>query len=161
MIIKSISGNTSAIAIALIGVLIFSLASATGCSGSSEFAAPEFVEQQDTVIVITPAQLYAEYTADEAAATAKYKGKRLSFIGVTAERVSNYLYDPRATEFYVIVDSVYFEPMYLDYIDSVLEGFVLDIVGEVRGLIFGTLYISGCWIEIVEGDGSGFVAPLY
>jgi hypothetical protein len=158
---KGNSGHTSPIAVALIGFLIFSLASATGCTGGSEFAAPEFTAPDAAVIEITPAQLYAEYTADEAAAAAKYKGKRLSFIGVTAEKVINEFYNPRATLLYVLVDSVKFKPTYVTYIDDVREGFVLDIVGEVTGLIFGSLFIHDCWIQIVEGDAGGPVEPLY
>jgi hypothetical protein len=158
---KGNSGYTSPIAIALIGVLVFSLASVTGCSGNSEFAAPEFTEPDAAVIEIPPAQLYAEYIADEAAASAKYKGKRLSFIGVTVEKVSSYFYDPRATEFYVMADSVKFRPTYVTYIDDVREGFVLDIAGEVMGFIFGSLFINDCWFQIVEGNGGGPGAPLY
>ena len=158
---KDNSGYTSPIAVALIGVLIFSLASATGCAGSSELAAPEFVESEAAVIEVTPEQLYAEYIADETAAAAKYKGKRLSFIGVTAEKVSSYFYDPRAIEFHVEASSVKFRPTYSLYIDDVREGFVLDIVGEVMGLIFGFLYINDCWFQIVEGNGGGPGAPLY
>ncbi len=159
---KGNSRHTSPIAIALIGVLIFSLGSATGCSRNSELAAPEFTEPDTAAVIeITPAQLYAEYTADEAAATARYKGKRLSFIGVTAEKVINEFYDPRATLLYVLVDSVKFRPTYAAYIDDVREGFVLDIAGEVTGLIFGSLFIHNCWIQIVEGDAGGPVEPLY
>ncbi|MHC4278073.1 MAG: OB-fold protein [Planctomycetota bacterium] len=161
--IKGNSGYTFPIAVTLIGVLIFSVASATGCSRSSEFAAPEFTEPDAAAIEVTPEQLYVEYTEDEAAASAKYNGKRLSFIGVTAEKVNNEFYDSRATnaEFYVLVDYVKFRPSYGAYIDDVRVGFVLDIVGEVMGLISGSLYVNDCWIQIVEGDGGGPVEPRY
>ena len=162
--IKSISGYTSPIAVALIGVLIFSLASATGCAGSSELAAPEFVESEAAVIEVTPEQLYAEYAADETAAAAKYKGKRLSFIGVTAEKIVNefYVYPPPGIgDLHVEAGSFKFRPAYESYLDDIREGFVLDIVGEVVGLIFGSLYITDCWIQIVEGNVDSPWVPFY
>jgi hypothetical protein len=161
---KGNSGHTSTIAIVLIGVLIFSLAGVSGCTKSSEFPAPKFVEPYAAVIEVIPEQLYAEYTADEAAASAKYKGKRLSFIGVTAEKIVNefYVYPPPGTaDLCVVVGSFKFRPMYEAYVDDIREGFVLDIVGEVMGLIYGSLYINDCWIQIVERKGGPPQAPQY
>ncbi len=161
---KGNPGYTSPIAITLIGVLIFSMASIAGCTGGSEFAAPKFFELDSAVIEVTPEQLYAEYIADETAASAKYKGKRLSFIGVTAEKIVNefYVYPPPGTsDLYVMVGSFKFRPVYEAYVDDVREGFVLDIVGEVMGLIYGSLYINDCWIQIVERKGDPPRAPQY
>ena len=163
-IIKGISGYTSAIAIALIGVLIFSMASAAGCTRSSEFAAPEFTEPDAAAIEVTPEQLYAEYTADEAAASAKYNGKRLTFTGVIAEKIINdfYVYPPPGTaDLCVVAGSFKFRPRYQAYVDDVREGDVLDITGEVLGLICGSLYINDCWIQIVEFKGGPPQAPQY
>ncbi len=145
-------------------LLLVSLVGPSGCIGSKEFAAPKFVESYAAVIEVIPEQLFAEYTADEAAATAKYKDKRLTFTGVIAEKIVNefYVYPPPGTaDLCVAAGSFKFRPRYEAYVDDVREGDVLDITGEVMGLICGSLYINDCWIQIVEGNVDSPWVPFY
>ena len=145
-------------------LLVVSLVGLAGCTRSKELAAPKFVESYAAVIEVIPDQLFAEYTADEAAASAKYNGKRLTFTGVIAEKIINdfYVYPPPGTaDLCVVAGSFKFRPRYQAYVDDVREGDVLDITGEVLGLICGSLYINDCWIQIVEFKGGPPQAPQY
>ena len=151
-------------------ILVINLIGFTGCTGNAEstLVAPEFEEPGAPPIEVTVEQLYAEFVDDEEAAKAKYKGQRLSFIGVTVEDVSNSFYAENPTDLtnvYVLNGSVEFRPRYNVDTELVREGFVLDIVGEVRGL-FGVnkdrLIVKNCWINIVEGDiGAYYGEPAY
>jgi len=116
---------------------------------------------EELPLEVTIDQIYAEYMADEAAAEDKYKGERLLFYGITVEEVGSYI-DPDEGLFmyntYIIVDSVKFFPKYTDYLDNVRDGFVVDIVGECRGLLWPInsmeplLSINDCWINTIEGE---------
>ena len=93
---------------------------------------------------------------DKVIGDTKYKGKRLSFSNVEVEEINRIVLDSaNAPNNYIVNNSVEFKPRY--NIDTILvrEGFVVNIVGEVRGL-FGTkhnyLNVERCWISIVEGD---------
>jgi len=142
--------------------MIVALIIPTGCVVSVEntFTAPEFEEPGPPPIEVTVEQLYAEFIADQEAAIAKYKGERLSFIGVTVEEVGS-LFDVGNGVFmyntHIMTGSVKFTPRYTVYLDNVREGFIVEIVGECRGLIRPVfreplLQISDCWINIVEGE---------
>ena len=142
-------------------ILVISSAGFTGCVGNAEsdIFAPKFEELMAPPIEVTIDQVYEEYMANEASADAKYKGKRLLFYGVTVEEVAS-VSDVGNQVFqyntHIIANSVKFTPRYTIDLDNVGEGFVVDIVGECRGLIWPIsreplLQISDCWINIVEG----------
>ncbi len=151
-------GKLKGLFLVIIAVLVVGLIYLSGCTGNAEngFTVPTFTEPEPPPIEVTVGQLYEEYMTDEAAAGAKYKEERLLFSRVTVEKVSNHLLDHRANEaadIYIMTDSVKFKPRYSSDIDFIREGFVVDIVGEAQGLIWGVLYIKDCWIMIIEGDG--------
>ena len=143
-------------------VLVIGLTGFAGCAGNAEddIFAPKFEELMAPPIEVSLDQIYAEYMADEAAADARYKGKRLLFYGVTVEEVGSisdvgnqvFMYNT-----HIIADSIKFTPRYTVDIDNIRNGFVVDIVGECRGLIWPIsreplLQISDCWVNIVEGE---------
>ncbi len=144
------------IAIFAVGLIGFS-----ACAGNTEIAAdiPEFEVLEAPPIEVTIDQLYQEYLTDEAAANARYEGKRLLFTNVVVERLDHFATDPSANvpNIYIVNDSVEFRPRYWYWADvaTIREGFVVDIVGTPRGL-FGIeqqyLVVEDCRIFIIEGD---------
>lgn len=144
------------------------LISLVGCTGEAESSEviPEFTELGPPPIEVSTNQLYAEYITDEAAANAKYEGQRLAFTNLKAEAIKSVFVDSaNASIIYVVNNSVEFRPRY--NVDSawVRQGYVVDIVGEVRGLFGMTkrfLVVEDCWIRIVEGEiGIEYVDPDY
>ena len=132
-------------------ILVVGLICLSGCTGNANITYPVF-EPLQPPIEVTVDQLYQEYMTDEADAKAKYKGERLLFSGVTVEKVNNFFYIARPIEFHILNGSVKFRPRYPSDVESIREGFVVDIVGEAQGTIFGFLIVKDCWINIVEGD---------
>ena len=144
-------------------VLTFLLISIlTGCTGdvdNTTFAPPTFEGVGELPLEVTVDQIIAEYIANEAAADAKYKGERLLFYGVTVEEMGRMIDINEGLFMYnthLITGGVKFTPKYTDYIDNVGAGFVVDIVGECRGMIslVGSeplLEINDCWINTIEG----------
>ncbi len=145
----------------VIGIAITALVVLTGCSPSTKntLLTPEFEEPEAPPMEVTIDQLYAEFIADRDAAMAKYEGQKLSFIGVVAEDVSNNFYIERADDFYIVSGNVRFKARYVNDIEAIRRGWVLDIVGQVRDL-FGFeshyLLVDNCWINIVEGDPNAY-----
>ena len=144
-------GKFKNIFLVTMAVLVIGLIYLSGCTGDTNITYPVF-EPLQPPIEVTVDQLYDEYMADEAAADAKYEGERLLFSGVTVEKVSNFFYIARPIEFHILNGSVKFRPRYPSNVESIREGFVVDIVGEAQGIIFGFLIVKDCWINIVEGD---------
>jgi len=142
-------------------ILVVALIGLSGCteSAGSSFVVPTFTEPGPPPIEVTVEQLYQEYMADEAAADAKYKGERLLFSRVRVEEVINFFYIVRPIEFYILNGSVKFLPRYPSDVESIRLGFVVDIIGEAQGIIFGILIVKDCWINIVEE--ADYVEPGY
>jgi hypothetical protein len=97
--------------------------------------------------------------AEEAAADAKYKWERLLFYEVGVEEVvSETFYDGGREEdreiinLYFITGLVKFTPQNFGIMQNIEEGYVLNIVGECRGLFKGFVIIRDCWVESVIGD---------
>lgn len=153
----------SCLCLVTIAIFVISLAGFIGCKGNdvgNTITSPKFEGVARLPLEVTIDQIYAEYMADEAAADGKYKGERLLFYGIVVEEVSSYI-DPDEGLFmyntYIIVDSAKFTPKYTDYLDNVRDGFIVDVVGECRGLIWPLsreplLSISDCWINTIEGE---------
>jgi len=142
-----------------------------GCQNKGQDT-PVYIPIESLPLEITIDQLYADYMADEAAADDKYKGERLLFYGITVEKVNSVINWGNNEVFmynsHFITGSVKFNPKYTVYLDNVWDGFVVDIVGECKGLILPInsveplLQISDCWINIVEGDsGTTFQEEYY
>ena len=148
-----------------------------GCANNTESTstAPEFEEPGPPPIEITVDQLYGEYTADEATADAKYMGERLLFYEVEVERVDGYwvyigLGEWNFEKTFFISGSVKFRLQGEDYgiMQNIEEGYVLNIVGECRGLISGAydkkplILVYDCWVGSVVGDlGTGEMPDSY
>ena len=161
--------------IAAIGSLLVGLISITGCAGNTEngFTIPTFTEPGPPPIEVTINQIYAEYIADEATADANYKGERLLFYEVEVEQVvDKYLQmaealgaaNPDLIKLYFTAGFVKFRLRGEDFsiMQNIEEGYVLNIVGECRGLQKEFIAIEDCWVESVIGDlGTGEVVDYY
>ena len=145
-----------------IAVLFINVAGFTGCADRGDnttFAPPTFEGIGELPLEVTIDQIQAEYMADEAAADAKYKGERLLFYGVTVEEMGRMIDMNEGLFMYnthLITGGVKFTPKYTEYIDNVGAGFVVDIVGECRGMITligkePLLEINDCWINTIQG----------
>ena len=150
------------------GILAVGLIGLSGCSSTTFVAQTYQAPILPPIIEVTVDQLYAEYMADEAAADAKYKGKRLMFAEVAVEGVHGHfstgqdfldnLMTDRETAFdyFVMIGSVRFEPRNPQYIYGIQVGDVIDIVGYIQGMSEdGTILIKDCWIKIISGGEGG------
>ena len=104
--------------------------------------------------------------ADETAADAKYKGERLLFNEVEVEEVDSHLVHVGGGEevrlkYFFIIGFVQFYLRDFDIMQNIEVGYVLNIVGECRGLVSGLwwysdgeplLLVNDCWVESVIGD---------
>jgi len=162
--------------LATIAILAVGLIGFGGCAGNAEngFTVPTFTEPGPPPKEITIDQIYAEYMADEAAADAKYKWERLLFYEVEVEQVvGKYMMLAEAlgaarldfAKLYFTAGSVKFRLRGEDFgsiMQNIEEGYVLNIVGECRGLQKGFVAIDNCWVESVIGDlGTGEEAEYY
>jgi len=141
-----------------------------GCQNNSQVI-PVYNPISKTPLEVTIDQIYTEYMANETAADDKYYGERLLFYGVTVEEVGH-LFNWGNNEVYFgithfITDNIQFNPRYTVDLDNLNEGFVVDVVGECKGLkhsFFGDpiLQIDDCWIKIIEGGpGVSFGEEYY
>lgn len=146
-------------------LLLLNIIMITAC-GSDEQVVPVYQPVAAPPEEVMVEQLLSDYLTDEVAADAKYDGKRLLFINIEVEKIIAYW--PTSADdpiIYIVNNSIEFRPRY--FVDTVYvrEGFVVDIVGEVRGL-FGIedryLVMENCWVKIVEGDiGGAYENPDY
>ena len=154
-------------------ILVVGLICLSGCteSAGSSFVVPTFEEPGPPPMEVTVDQLYQEYMSDEAAADAKYKGERLLFYEVEVEQVvGKYLMmaeeaaDLDFAKLYFTAGFVKFRLRGEDFgiMQNIEEGYVLNIVGECRGLQKEFIAIEDCWVESVIGDlGTGEEVDYY
>ena len=78
--------------------------------------------------------------------------------GIEVEQRSR-LEEPQDPDYHFLAGDgmVKFRPRYWGELIKVAEGFIVDVVGTVKGISWGTLIIEDCYLVIVEG---GEVAPL-
>jgi len=147
--------------IVTIGVLLISLVGVTSCLENEDNSSilPEFKEPTPPPIEVAVDQLYEEYMADEVAADAKYKWKRLLFTEVEVEEVVGRIYWDRHGKATFL--KVYFTSGHVKFkevqdffvvMQNINVGYVLNIVGECRGMELGFITISDCWVESIVGD---------
>ena len=162
-------GRLNSLFIVTIAILVIALISLTSCSENAEssFVFPTFEEPSQPPTEVTVEQLYAEYMVDEAAADARYEGKRLLFNEVEVVKVKRQNYtdshgDDYLLSLYFITGPVKFKLQDFGIMQNIKEGYVLNIVGECRGLLEGFVIIEDCWVESVIGDiGTGGFVDIY
>jgi len=130
--------------------IIIIMAGSFGCSRAS-FNPPKASDlaQSQTPVLESAVVVLDEFNADAAKARVIYEGKRLYFKGIIVDVCKpTTRNDPDA---YFVSDGVIFKPRYSADLDIVVEGTLLDVVGEVRGYMAGVLVIGDCWLKIVGG----------
>lgn len=158
---KVVGLSLAAIAIFAAGLISFG-----ACAGNTQITpiAPRFQNLETPPIEVTIEQLYQEYITDEAAASAKYEGKRLLFANVEVEEINSIAADTGDGPGVDIVSGfVEFRARYWIDVANITRGFVVDIVGTPKGL-FGIgqqyLVVGDCRIFIIEGDaGADYESP--
>lgn len=159
------------IALVVISVLCTSLITLPGCTPTEDSSSTPLVDGEIVPpIVVTVSQLYAEYMADEVAADAKYKWKRLAFYEVEVEAVFgeisyfNFGYEAYRKTYFTSGNVIFTDLLDFEVAMQNIEvGYVLNIVGECRGLKGGSVSMSDSWVESVKGDlgTDGPVVPEY
>lgn len=140
-------------------LLLSSLIVLTGCARYELFV-PEYQRFSPPPDEITIERLLSDYMTDQVAADAKYKGERLLFSEVEVEQV---LGDDVFIEIglwereifvktFFVIGSVKFGLRDSVIMQNIEERFVLNVVGECRGLLEGFVYIEDCWVESIVGD---------
>ena len=122
------------------------------CGGDSEFI-PVYQPVATPPEEITVNQLVNSFLEND---LVKYEGKKLLFSGVEVEKINTVFIDSANVSYiYPVNNIVEFRPRYRTDTELVREGYVLDIVGELRG-VFGItnpyIIVDDCWVKIIEGD---------
>lgn len=148
----------SSLSLVPIAILAIALFGFNGCTGNYEDITPPIILSiQPPPIEVTVEQLSSDYTSDEAAADAKYKGKRLLFTEVEVEEVFGRDYTDNHghitfVQEYFMTGPIKFKLRDFGIMQNIEEDYVLNVVGECRGLLQGFVYIEDCWVESVVGD---------
>lgn len=144
-------------ALIIIGLLSIGAVSLPGCT-STAATPPKFTAPVAPLplppMEVTVDQLSSDYELDEAAADAKYKGKKLLFSEVEIEKVITWGIEPFdfPENIYIMAGSVIFRLRDYDVLQKIEEGYVLNIIGKCKGKLGGNIYISNSWVESVVGD---------
>jgi len=146
----------SLVAIATLVIASFGF---NGCTsgGGSHVTVPEFEGIGPPPIEVTVDQLISDYMSNEAAADSKYCEKRLLFAEVEVEEVFGRDYTDNHGQItyvqeYFMVGAIKFKLRDFGIMQNIEKGFVLNLVGECRGLLKGFVYIEDCWVESIVGD---------
>jgi hypothetical protein len=142
--------------LSVLAVLIAIVASLAGCQRDLLFT-PEYTELEPAPMETDLTQLYDDYISNIQTADSKYLDKSLVFYDVLVEEVIGDVYadmefEMRYQKDYFISGSVRF---YLkDYLlmQSIEEGYILNIVGKCDGYRYGEIRIIDCWVGGVEGE---------
>jgi hypothetical protein len=155
-------------ALIITGSLLINLASLAGCAASA-FTPPRFEEPLSLPPEITVDQLYSEYSADEAAADAKYNGEKLLLYEVVVEevKIKAYIIDSEVGIFNVGIIEFESGGVGFTVYDAtkwnIETGFILNIEGICLGISLmekiPTIQVS--YIESIKGDiGGGGSGPV-
>lgn len=99
-------------------------------------------------------RLLADYAQNPQNAAEKYRGKTFLFPSVKVDSMMSRAMEPYRAEIsslYLQSSSARFLPRTIFGLDHVGPGFVVDIVGEVRGWVGGFFIIGNCTYIIVDG----------
>lgn len=147
-----------------VSILIFSsLFVLVGCAGNEVFT-PQYTQIALPPDEVAIDKLLSDYTTDEAAADAKYKGNTFVFTGIKVEEVGNNVTNHRAdpaSDIFIISGLARFTPRYTTDFDHIADGFVVDIIGECQGWQFSRVLITDCWVGVVEGDAASLPSSEY
>jgi hypothetical protein len=107
----------------------------------------------------TPAQMYADYKADPAAADARYFGKVFTFNNINIDEMA-LLYKGMAEpgDAWVISGMVYFRTMNKSRIMNLEVNDIIDVTGQVMGTVQNYVLVGFCTYSLVDST-NGVVRP--
>ena len=125
---------------------------------------PQITEPSDQ-LEVSVGELNSLYMADEATADAMFRGKRLILYEVPVEEVEETLQIDRhgdivVSKEYFTFGGIRFYPNDLAKMQQVEVGFVLNVVGDCRGVHMGSVIIDNSWLEGVGVDLGGGSLPV-
>lgn len=132
--------------VAIVAVTALSLS----CSHSA-YPIPAFQKAPE---VLDLEKLLADYEADQAAAAIKYQGKTFLFPGIEVDKMMSHAMEPhraQLADLYVQKGYVRFLPKSIFGLNHVGPGFIVDVIGDVRGWQGGFFIIDNCIFIVVEG----------
>jgi hypothetical protein len=114
------------------------------------------IEVEPAPLKIVTDELYDAYIQDQHAADKQYKNKRIFLPSVEVTNVTRY-YTLSSGEIRSFASSfssgnIKFKLTNPYIMQSVQEGYIVDIVGECRGLTGDCLFIVDCWAGSVVGE---------
>ena len=135
-----------------LALLFTVLASITGC-GKDGKSIPVYQPVAAPPEEVTVSQLVNRFLEND---LAQYEGKKLLFSGVVVEKINTVFIDSANVSYiYPVNNIIEFRPRYRTDTELVREGYVIDIVGELRG-VFGItnpyIIVDDCWVKIIDGD---------
>jgi len=150
------------ITIALSFLLLIIASACLSCREGTLFI-PEAVRLEPAPMEVTTMQLHSDFVFDEQAANVKYTDKKLVFYELLVEEVVGALYLTMEHELeyfkdYFISGPVRFYLKDYNVMQSIEEGYILNVVGECQGLDNEKLKINDCWVESIIGELSS-IAP--
>ena len=132
-------------------VVMLLLAGNPGC-GNQSYPLPAF---QEGPKVLDPDRLLQEYQADPVKAAALYEGQEYLFPAVSVDEAFNLrtlqTEEYQKGEMFVSHGKIRFYPKFMSDLDLIASGFLVDIVGEVRGWTYGFCSIVDCTYFVVQG----------
>jgi len=133
------------------------LVGSTACAKS--FAAPPAAYLQQSPAIVSAQELVAAYTQNPAAAAAQYKDQRIYLTDLTVTLIARRGDAIRAPDNSIVAGTLRFVPRYTEYLNNVVEGTSIEVVGKVQGIAWGYLVVTDCWIHIL--GGAGIYSPGY
>ena len=130
------------------------LAGSTACSKA--FAAPPAANLQQSPPIVNAQDLVSAYTQNPVEAAARYKDQRVYLTDLTVTLIARRGDAIRAPDNSVVAGLLRFTPRYTEYLNNVVEGTTIEVVGKVQGISWGYLVITDCWIHILGGAGNYF-----
>ncbi len=148
----------------LSSVLVVALVLATDFSKAS--ASNPIYKIESPPVEVTVSELCAAYFNDPATAGSTYQSKRLLFteVEVTGIMAGNYYSGGQTQSFKISFTNgrTRFELRDPLIMQSIEVGYILNIVGECRGISRESVLIFDCWVESVFGDlGIGELSTGY
>ena len=139
----------------------------TGCRQNTTSVPPPQITEPSYQLEVDVSELNSLYMADEVAADAMFRGKRLILYEVPVEEVQETLQIDRHGEItvfkeYFTFEGIRFYPNALAFaaMQQVEVGFVLNVVGDCRGVHMGAVIIDNSWLEGVGVDLGGGSLPI-
>lgn len=135
------------------------------CQQNTTSVPPPQITEPSDQLEVSVGELNSLYMADEATADAMFRGKRLILYEVPVEEVEETLQIDRhgdivVSKEYFTFGGIRFYPNDLAKMQQVEVGFVLNVVGDCRGVHMGSVIIDNSWLEGVGVDLGGGSLPV-